>query len=168
MSTTWLILVSGSFLALMAVVGAWLFRTSSAPFIVKIIIPASLMILACVTPYQLPSILGWPVETTFASLPPQAELIGIVEHAEAKTVDLWLMPDGAPQPRAYSVELTEELKKTLRQAQKARADGARAILAKVAKPSGKKRPPGYMYIDGGNAPYTLLPNAFQLPKKGGE
>ena len=38
------------------------------------------------------------------------------------------------------------------------------MLAKVEKPGGKKHP-GYIDIDGGDAPYTLLPDAFQLPKK---
>jgi hypothetical protein len=63
--------------------------------------------------------------------------------------------------------LTDELKNTLRQAQKSKASGARALLVKRAvKVSNKKRPPGYMDLDGGKAPYELQTDAFQLPKKG--
>lgn len=164
MSTASLILVSGLFLALMAVVAAWLFKTASAPFFLKIVIPISLMVLACATPYQLPSILGWPVETAFASLPQQAELISFVPRDADKKVDLWLVTDGPP--RAYEVTLTDGLKDTLRQAQKAQAAGQRTMLAKAGKPGVVKRP-GYMDIDGGQSPYTLLPNAFHLPSKDG-
>ena len=166
MSTTALILVSGAFLALMAVVAAWLFRTANAPFFAKIIIPVSLMILACATPFKLPAILGWPVETTFAALPDKAELIAFLPYDDEKQVSLWLMPDGEPQPRAYSVEMTDDLKDTLRKAQKAKADGGRTVLAKVAKAAGKKRPhQQYSDIDGGNSPYVLQDSAFSLPRK---
>lgn len=176
MSTSALILVSGSFLALMAVVAGWLFRTASAPFLVKMIIPISLMVLACATPYQLPSILGWPVETTFASLPAQAELLAFHPYDDEKMVYLWLQPPASGpcgnehygeclQPRAYSVELTDDLKNTLRQVQKAKADGAPAMLAKKGKPRVKRPHQQYSDMDGGEGPYTLLPNAFALPKK---
>lgn len=149
----------------MGVIASAVLITSSAHFAVKIIVPSLIVVLACVTYKKLPDILGFPVETTFAYLPQQAELISFVPSEDEKKVSLWLMPEGAPQPRAYSVELTEDLKSTLRQAKKQKADGARTMLAKKAKPSGNKRPPGYMDIDGGNAPYVLLPNAFNLPKK---
>ena len=166
MSTTALVLVSSAFLALMVVVAAWLFRTANAPFFAKIIIPTTLMILGCWAPFKLPAILGWPVETTFASLPQQAELIAFYPYEDEKKVSLWLMPDGEPQPRAYSVEMTDDLKDTLRKAQKAKADGGRTVLAKVAKPAGKKRPhQPYGDIDGGNSPYVLQDSAFSLPRK---
>jgi hypothetical protein len=48
MSTASLILGAGAFLALLAVIAAWLFRTASAPLLIKIIIPISLMVLAWV------------------------------------------------------------------------------------------------------------------------
>jgi len=166
MSMTSIILIPGAYLALLAVIGAWLFRTSSAPLFAKIIIPASLMILGCWAPFELPAILGWPIETTFAALPDKAELIAFLPYDDEKQVSLWLMPDGAPQPRAYSVEMTDDLKDTLRKAQKAKADGGRTVLAKVAKPAGKKRPhQQYSDIDGGNSPYVLQDGAFSLPPK---
>ena len=37
------------------------------------------------------------------------------------------------------------------------------MLAKGDKPGNGR--PGFIGIDGGNAPYELLPAAFQLPKK---
>lgn len=152
---------------LVAIIAAALARTASASLMSKMFAMGLIVGLACYTWYTLPGAFGYPVETVFSALPQQAELIAFHPYEDDKKVDLWLMPEGAPQPRAYSVELTDELKNTLRQAQKAKADGARAMLAKVAKPSGKQRP-GYMGIDGGGAPYVLLPNAFSLPKKDGQ
>jgi hypothetical protein len=54
------------------------------------------------------------------------------------------------------------LKRTLREAQQAQAQGQRTMLVKGGKPGGR---PGFIDIYGGNAPYELLPDAFQLPKK---
>jgi hypothetical protein len=152
------------FYLLVAIIASAMLRTSSAPFAVKIIVPSLVVALACFTYKTLPEMFGFPVETDFASLPRQAELIAFHPYDDEKKVDLWLAREGEPQPRAYSVELTDDLKDTLRKAQKTKNDGGRAMLAKVAKPSGQKRP-SYTGIDGGNAPYTLLPNAFTLPKK---
>lgn len=157
----------GLFYLLMAVIALALFRTAAMSMLSKTTIMMLIVVTACSTFYTLPGAFGYPVETVFSALPQQAELISFHPYDDEKRVDLWLMPEGAPQPRAYSVELTDELKNTLRQAQKAKADGARAMLAKAAKPSGKNRP-GYMGIDGGTAPYVLLPDSFSLPKKDGQ
>jgi len=155
----------GLFYLLAAVAASALLRTSSARFAVKIAVPTLLVALACVTYRTLPDAFGYPVETAFASLPHDAELIAFVPHDEDKKVDLWLKAD-ASEPRVYSVELTDSLKRTLREAQEAQAQGRRTMLAKGGKPRGGR--PSLMNIDGGDAPYELLPNAFQLPSKEGK
>jgi hypothetical protein len=152
------------FYLLAAVVASALLRTASTPFAVKVIVPSCLVALACVTYVTLPEMFGFPVETSFSALPPHVELIAYVPHDDEKKVDLWLVREGSPQPRSYSVELTDDLKDTLRKAQKAKADGSRVMLTK-GKP-GKKRPhEQYSDIDGGESPYVLQENAFQLPSK---
>jgi hypothetical protein len=151
----------GLFYLLAAVAASALLRTSSAPFAFKVAGPTVLVFLACVTYRSLPDAFGYPVQTAFSSLPQQAELIAFVPHDEDKRVDLWLKAD-ASEPRVYSVELTDGLKRTLREAQQAQAQGQRTMLVKGGKPGGR---PGFIDIYGGNAPYELLPAAFQLPKK---
>ena len=152
----------GLFYLLMAVSASAVLRTSSAPFSFKVAVPALLVILACVTYRTLPDAFGYPVETDFASLPQRAELIAFVPHDEDKKVDIWLKAEGS-EPRVYSVAMTDALKRTLREAQQAQAQGERTMLAKGGKPGNGR--PGFIGIDGGNAPYELLPAAFQLPKK---
>jgi hypothetical protein len=139
-------------------------RSSSAPVVIKVVAMSLIVALACITYETLPGLFGYPVETAFASLPEKAELIAFVPHDEDKKVSLWLMRDGAAEPRAYSVELTDDLKDTLRKAQKAKADGGRAMLAK-GQPGPKRPHQQYSNVDGGDSPYILLPAAFQLPAK---
>jgi hypothetical protein len=164
MNTSPLIITIGLFFLLALVIMGALFRTASASLFSKIAILLVLLILTCALAYTLPDAYGYPVETTMESLPQKAELLAFHPYNDEKSVDLWLMPDGAPQPRAYSIPMTDELKETLRQAKSKLAQGARAELAKKGK-AGKPRPPGYIDKDGGKAPYELLPDAFNLPKK---
>ena len=161
-SVSSLTITLGLFYLLIAVAASAMLRTSSAPFAFKVAVPSLLVILACVTYRTLPDAFGYPVETVFSALPQQAELLAFVPHDEDKKVDLWLKAD-ASEPRVYSVAMTDSLKRMLREAQQAQAQGERTMLAK----GGKRGPgrPSLMDIDGGNAPYELLPNAFQLPKK---
>ena len=155
----------GLFYLIAAVAASALLRTSSARFAVKIAVPTLLVALACGTYRTLPDAFGYPVETAFASLPQQAELIAFVPYDEDKRVDIWLRTD-ASEPRVYSVELTDGLKRTLREAQQAQAQGRRTMLAKGGKPRGGR--PSVINIDGGDAPYELLPDAFSLPSKEGK
>lgn len=160
---TALLLFFGLFYLFGGLVASYVLRTANAPLFVKVAVPAALVALACVTWKTLPQLFGYPVETAFAALPQQAELIAFVPHEEEKTVDVWLIADGLRQPRAYSVPLTDDLKDTLKKAQKQAADGGRAVLRK--KDKGKPNHPAYTDKDGGEAPYELLPEAFSLPKK---
>ena len=153
------------FYLFMGVIASAVLLTSSARFTIKIVVPSLIVALACATLHYLPEALGYPVETTAAGLPQQAELIAFHPYDDEKRVDLWLTQEGATEPRAYSVELTDDLKKTLKEAKQKLAGGERAELVKRKAGKGKY-PPGYIDIDGGSAPYELLPNAFNLPAKG--
>lgn len=146
----------------MGVIASAVFITSSAHTAVKMIVPSLIVAIACVTLIYFPEALGYPVETDFASLPQQAELVAFIPHDEEKTVDLWLR-ETDNRPRAYSIPLTDGLKATLQKAKQALASGP-VVVGKRPKP-GKKRPHQYSDIDGGNAPYELLPNALSLPAK---
>ncbi len=79
----------GSMLLITALIGAWLFR-STAPLIAKIAVPAVIVALACTTPYEVNTILGFPVLAPPATLPGHAELIAFVAHDDNSRVDLWL------------------------------------------------------------------------------
>jgi hypothetical protein len=70
------------------IIGSCLFRSSTAPLIAKIAVPALIVALACVTPYQVNAMLGLPISAPPASLPAYAELIALV--------DLWLRQRNTP------------------------------------------------------------------------
>ena len=159
---TYFSLALGAFMLLNLVVGAYLFRTTAAPLWMKVTVPTLALLISWWTPTQVAALMGFPLDTTFSTLPTQAELIAFVPHDDEKKVDLWLRENNKG-PRAYTVPLTDELKGTLKQAKQALADGP-AMIGKRSQP-GKKRPHQFSDIDGGNAPYELLPNAFNLPPK---
>jgi len=155
----------GGFMLLAAVIAGWLFRRSTAHISFKLILPSVLVALACTTWPQVSALMGFPVQTDFASLPYRAEVVGIFPYDDDKRVDLWLRVGSAP-PRAYDVAMDDGLKKTLREVMEARQQGKRAMLIKGGK-RGKPHGPGQSYIDidGGKAPYELDPDAFALPRK---
>ena len=70
----------GSTLLMTALIGAWLFRSSTAPLIAKIAVPALIVALALSTPYQVNAMLGLPISAPPATLPAYAELIAFVAH----------------------------------------------------------------------------------------
>lgn len=152
-----------AFLMVAAVATGFVFRACPYPTVVRMIVPTLLAILAVWTPSQVNALLGFPIETTTASLPSQVELVYFVPYDDDARVYLWLR-QGEGAPRSYSVPMTDDLKETLRQAKKDREQGQeRTMLAKV-KP-GQPKHSGVIDIDGGDAPYVLLPDAFSLPKK---
>ena len=113
-----------------AIIGSWLFRSSTAPLIAKIAVPALIVALACVTPYQVNAMLGLPISAPPASLPAYAELIAFVAHDDDPLVDLWLRQRNAP-PRAYETTLNNKLKRILRDAQSRLSRGERVMLVKT-------------------------------------
>ena len=121
----------GSMLLMTALTGAWLFRSSAAPLIAKITVPALVVVLACTTPYQVNTMLGFPIFAPPATLPAHAELIAFVVHDDDARVDIWLRQGNAP-PRAYESALNENLKRTLREAKSRLDRGGRIMLVKAS------------------------------------
>jgi hypothetical protein len=120
----------GSMLLATALIGAWLFRSSAAPLIAKVAVPALVVALACATPYQVNAMLGFPVSVPPATLPAHAELIAFVAHDGDTRVDLWLRQSNA-LPRAYETTLDNKLKRTLREAESRLGHGGRVMLVKA-------------------------------------
>ena len=152
----------GAFLILTAAVAAWILRHSTGHLAFKMIVPVMLVTLGVLTPWGVSALMGFPVITDFASLPPKVELMSFIVRDDDKIVDLWLRV-GVAAPRAYEIPLTDGMKKTLREVIQQQEQGKRVGLSK----RGKQAPVGQMYmdIDGGNAPYVLDPSAFSLPPK---
>ena len=157
----------GLLLAGLALVAAWMFRTATAPLAVKLALPALLVALCCLTPYEINSMLGLPQTATFAALPERAELIAFVAHDEEKRADLWLRVEDAP-PRAYEIATDEAMKKLLRDARDRKEHGGRVLLVKRAEhPNKRTGHPGPTEQQSADPAYTIDDNAFAFPNKGG-
>jgi hypothetical protein len=153
----------GSMLLMAALIASWLFRSSGAPLVAKIAIPSLIVVLACATPYQVNTILGFPISVPLASLPSHAELIAFVAQDNDARVDLWLRQSDAP-PRAYETTLDDKLRQILREAKSRLGHGERVLLAK-ARPDAKRT--GVSNKRAPNDPgYELDDSAFSLPPKG--
>ena len=152
----------GSMLLINAVIGAWLFRSSAAPLIAKIALPALIVALACATPYEVNTILGFPILTPPATLPAHAELIAFVAHDDDERVDLWLRQSNAP-PRAYESALNENLKRILREAKSRLERGGRVMLVKASR--GTKRAGLTEQPARDDATYELDDSFFSFPRK---
>jgi hypothetical protein len=152
----------GSMLLMTALIGAWLFRSSAAPLIAKIAIPALIVALACATPYQVNAMLGFPVSASPATLPAHAELIAFVAHDDDTRVDLWLRQSNA-LPRAYETPLDNKLKRTLREAQSRLGHGGRVVLVK-ARLRTKRTGVEELRTSDDNS-YELDDSFFSLPPK---
>jgi hypothetical protein len=152
----------GSMLLMTALIGSWLFRSSTAPLIAKIAVPTLIVALACVTPYQLNAMLGLPVSARPATLPAYAELIAFVAHDDNPLVDLWLREGNAP-PRAYETTLNNKLKQILREAQSRLSRGERVMLARARL--GTKRTGANEQRAPDEPGYELDDSFFSLPPK---
>lgn len=135
--TAWLgfVLALGGALTLIAWMAAWLFRSTSAPFVLKLALPSAAVSLACWAPLQVGAMMGLPVVTSLAALPDKVQLIAFLPHDEDKLVDLWLMTEAVP--RAYEVPLTKGLKQTLQQAREQLAENRPVFLRKGKPGDGK-------------------------------
>jgi hypothetical protein len=152
----------GSMLLLGALIASWLFRSSSAPLVAKMVVPTLIVALACATPYQVNAVLGFPISAPLATLPGRAELIAFFAQDKDTRVDLWLRQGGAP-PRAYETTLDDKLKKTLRKAQSRLGHGGRVMLVKT-QPGAKRT--GVTEPRASDEPgYELDESAFPLPQK---
>jgi hypothetical protein len=152
----------GSMLLIAALIASWVFRSSGAPLIAKVAVPTLIVALACATPYQVNTILGFPISAPLVTLPIHTELIAFVAHDDGARVDLWLRQGDAP-PRAYETVLDDKLKQTLRKAQNKFGHGEKVMLVRArldAKRTGiTERAPD-------SSGYELDDSAFSLPSKG--
>jgi hypothetical protein len=157
----------GLLLAGLALIAAWMFRTAAAPFAAKLALPALLVALCCLTPYQINSMLGLPRMAALAALPDRAELIAFIALDGDKSADLWLRVEDTP-PRAYEIALDEAMKKVLRDARDRQTHGARVMLVRRAEHADKEtRRPGVTEQPSGDPAYTIDDGAFVMPKKAG-
>jgi hypothetical protein len=153
----------GSMLLIAALIASWLFRSSGAPLIAKMAIPILIVVLACATPYQVNTMLGFPISAPLATLPTHAELIAFVARDDEALVDLWLRQGDAP-PRAYETPLDDKLRQTLREAQSRLGHGERVLLVKGRLDA---RRAGVTKQRASDDPgYELDDSAFSLPPKG--
>jgi hypothetical protein len=158
-------LTFGLLLVGLALIAASIFRTAAAPLTLKLTLPALLVALGCLTPYEVNSMLGTPRMSALAELPDRAELIAFVAHDTDKRADLWLTVGDAP-PRAYEIDIDESMKKLLREAGNRKEHGSRVMLVKrynpVAQESGH---PGVIEQQSADPAYTIDDSAFTLPSK---
>jgi len=146
-----------------AFIASWLFRSSGAPLVAKLAMPALIVAFACATPYQVNAMLGFPVSAQLAMLPTRAELIAFVAQDKDGRVDLWLRQGDAP-PRAYEIPLDDKLKKTLRDGQSKLRHGERVMLVKARL--GTKRAGIDEHSARDEPGYEVDDTAFSLPPKG--
>jgi hypothetical protein len=114
--------LAGSFCLGAVVMVGWVFRTTSAPFALKLWLPAMLAVLAVETPFSIGAMMGYPVETRLAGLPDNARLIAFVEYDRQSKVDLWLQERGQP-PRAWRIDEVLSDRQSLAQAKQQIAHG---------------------------------------------
>ena len=155
----------GTLLVLMAVIAAWLFRTTPAPLWLKIVAPSIMTAVACHAPFAVNTMMGFPTSVRLDELPEKAELIAFVAHDEVARVDLWLRATDVP--RAYETQLDDNLKKTLRDASEEIAHGRPAVLRKRAADSQPNSLFEKGFADRGQAPLYFLDRsaATALPPK---
>ena len=140
-------LTFGLMLGLTAVIAGWVFRSSTAPLVYKVVLPTVLMGAACAAPFMISPMMGLPVSASLGSLPDKAELLAFLPHDETHLVDLWLLSDQGP-PRSYETRLDEKMKKTLREAQNEMSRGRPAVLKKQAgKATGRRAQSSGDYSD---------------------
>ena len=156
----------GSLLALMAVVAAWLFRMTNAPLAVKIVIPLFAVALACYAPFEVNTLLGYPMNVNFRNLPETAELVAYFPQDEVARVDLWLRLDPNSPPRAFETRLTSSMKATLNAASTALMHGRPATLKKIKPGDGPSTGTDNSRIGDDDSGYILDQSATStLPSK---
>lgn len=151
----------------LTLIAAWIFRTAAAPLAAKLALPALLIALGCITPYEINSILGMPKMSALAALPDRAELIAFVAQDNDKRADLWLSVRDAP-PRAYEIDIDEAMKELLRDARNRKEHGDRVMLVKHAEHAAKEM--GHLSMTRQislDPAYTIDDSAFALPNKNG-
>ena len=98
------VLTYGLLLASMAVIAAWVFRSSMAPLWAKVWFCRSSRRGRLRGAVRSDPMLGFPVSVSVAALPERAQLLAFLPHDEGCLVDLWLLSGDGP-PRAYETRL---------------------------------------------------------------
>jgi hypothetical protein len=155
----------GLYVAAVALVAAWLFRTTNAPVHTKLSLPILLVGLAGLTTFRVPLMMGLPVETTIAAMPDEVQLVAFWPDGKKK-VDLWVFPSDG-RVRAYKVDLTPSLQKLLTEARELLADGipVHLKLADIPKVTGGDgNDYGTLHFGGENTggDYVILPNTVRV------
>lgn len=96
-------LEAGGALSVATVIGAWTFRSSSAPTWAKIAFPVVMMALVVAAPWKVSALLGRPRAAACADLPTSFDLIGYSARDADKRVYLWIK--AGSEPVAYDVPL---------------------------------------------------------------
>ena len=119
----------GALFGLLALIAAWLFRTTSAHIGLKVLLPLLMVAVALYAPFQVSRMMGLPVETTVDAMPDEIQLISYWPNDRVRTVDMRTIASDT-QPRAYRVALTPELKQLLEDAADIFAGGGLVFLKK--------------------------------------
>jgi hypothetical protein len=154
----------GLMLLLVAVAATWLLRMTNGPLACKLGIGSALVALACIAPYQVNAMLGFPFSTQIAALPDRAELVAFVAIDGEMRADLWLRAGDTP-PRAYEVIMDDKLKMTLREAQEHLRRGQRVGVAKRGRAADRAEHRSFMQTDAADPGFELDDSAFALPQK---
>jgi hypothetical protein len=152
----------GSFTVLCAILIGWMFKTSSAPILLKVFTPAILVGLSIYAPFQVSNILGSAREITYSDLPEEFTPISYlpINHT---TVELWIKADDVGT-RLYRLQLTPALKKIIRESEEKREAG---IHVKIRKNGAKldDKNAGKYDSGGGIEGYELKDITEKLPPK---
>ena len=128
--------LAGGFGVGAAIMLGWVFRTASAPFVLKLVLPGMLAALAVAMAIVVSAIMGFPVDTRLDSLPRTARLIAFVEDGRQSKIDLWLQEQDQP-PRAWRIDDTNSDRKLLAQARKQISLGASVYIRRDLGPDGQ-------------------------------
>ena len=116
---------------------AWIFRTSGASLMARIIMPIALVALGISLPFSIREMMGYPIDTKVDAIPASSKLVAFVEHDRDNVVDLWLQ-EAHESPRAYRVPEDELMKKSMAEAHKRLKDGAPVYVLQSNGGKGQK------------------------------
>lgn len=97
----------GATAALIAAMAAWAFRTAGAPLWAKVILCIAPVVITFGAPAALNQSLGYPVSTTFDSLPACFDLVSFSPDDKNNRVAIWVI-EGV-EPRAYDLPIDKRI-----------------------------------------------------------
>jgi hypothetical protein len=131
---------AGGAWAIATVIGAWTFRSSSAPIWAKIALPVAMMALGISAPWKVDALLGMPRRAVCEDLPKSFELVGFSANDQEHRAYLWIKT-GA-EPVSYDVPLGKGMAAGLLAARTVIArEGSAHIRVSCKAPDKGKLPP---------------------------